>query len=226
VTQEKPPAPTEEVNGKKVITGSVPLQDMMTDSDQSLFKWIFKEGLNLLKLNLPSSKKCWLYCDDGSSEVADFVHLDVSMPTKRLTLIHAKGASSDSTSRQSAPGPYELVASQAIKNLRAFDSQQLLGRIENRLKSKGAQRIWDKPWQLNSKPMPNSMAFQKALKGLGTNVKFKVIIVQPHVRKSDFTNRVGNNDTVGARQLRTLLFGVESVARAVNAEFCVVADKI
>lgn len=226
VTQEKPPAPTKTVKGKKVITGPVPLQEMMTESDQSLFKWIFKEGLNLLKLTLPSKNKCWLYCDDGSSEVADFVHLDISTPTKRLTLFHAKGASSDSTSRQSAPGPYELVASQAIKNLRAFDSQQLLGRIENRLKSNGAQRIWDKPWKLNSKPMDNVMAFQNALKSLGTNVQCEVIIVQPHVRKSDFIKRVGNNDTVGARQLRTLLFGVESVARAVNAKFRVVADKI
>ena len=226
VTQEKPPAPTEEVNGKKVITGPVPLQEMMSDSDQSLFKWIFKEGLKLLNLNLPSPNKCWLYCDDGSSEVADFVHLDISTNPKRLTLFHAKGAASDSTSRQTAPGPYELVASQAIKNLRAFDSQQLLGRIENRLKSNGGERIWDKPWQLNFKPMPDAVAFQNALKTLGTNVKCEVIIVQPHVRQSDFTKRVGQHDTVGARQLRTLLFGVESVARAVNAEFRVVADNI
>jgi hypothetical protein len=226
VTQEKPPAPTKTVKGKKVITGPVPLQNMMTDPDQSLFKWIFKEGLTFLDLNLPSPNKCWLYCDDGSSEVADFVHLDIITNPKRLTLFHAKGASSYSASRQTAPGPYELVASQAIKNLRAFDSQQLLGRIENRLKTNGAERIWDKPWQHNLKPMPNAVAFQNALKTLGTNVKCEVIIVQPHVRRSDFTKRVGHSDTVGARQLRTLLFGVESVSRAVNADFRVVADNI
>jgi hypothetical protein len=199
---------------------------MMTRSDKSLFKWIFKEGLTLLKLNKPSPGNCWLYCDDGPSEVADFVHLDISTNPKRLTLLHAKGASSFSVSRRSAPGPYELVASQAIKNLRAFDSQQLLGRIENRLKNDGTDPIWDQPWRHNLKPMPNAEALKTSLEELGSNVKFEVIIVQPHVRRSDFIKRVGNSDTVGARQLRTLLFGVESVARAVNSEFRVVADKI
>ncbi|RVT88350.1 hypothetical protein [Inhella crocodyli] len=225
VTQEKPPAPVTLKNGKKV-SGAVPLLDMMTDTDESLFKWIFKEGLTLLGLKKPSPKGVWLYCDDGASEVADFVHLDVESKPKRLTLVHAKGADSDSGARQAAPGPYELVAAQAIKNLRALDAQLLLDRIRERLKKNGSKRIWDQPWAVNLAPLPDAKAFEAALGKLGTNYDCEVIIVQPHVRKSDFVKRVGSADTVGASQLRTLLFGVESLARAVNAEFRVVADRI
>lgn len=226
VTQEKPLAPTKVTKGKKVPVGPVRIQDMMTDADESLFKWIFKEGLTLLNLKDPSPQKCWLYCDDGSSEVADFVHLDIDSTPKRLTLFHAKGASSSKDSRRAAPGPYELVAAQAIKNLRAFDSKQLIDRIKKRLQENGANRIWDKPWQPNLAPMPSASDFESALLKLGTNYDCEVVIVQPHVRKSDFEKKVANKDTVGASQLRTLLFGVESLARAVNANFRVIADKV
>jgi hypothetical protein len=225
VTQEKPLVPTILKNGKMVNVGTVRIQDMMTRGDKSLFKWIFKEGLTLLKLAPPSSKKCWLYCDDGSYEVADFIHLDIASTPKRLTLFHAKGASSNKASRRTAPGPYELVASQAIKNLRAFDSKGLLARIKGRLKVNGANRIWDKSWQLNLAPMPDSRDFEAALEKLGTNYDCEVIIVQPHVCESDFTRRP-KKVPVGISQLSTLLFGVESLARAVNAKFRVVADKI
>lgn len=225
VTQEKPPAPVTLKNGKKVY-GAVPLLDMMKVTDGSLFKWIFKEGLTLLGLKQPSPKKVWLYCDDGSSEVADFVYLDIESKPKRLMLVHAKGADSDSAARQAAPGPYELVSAQAIKNLRALDAQLLLDRIRERLKKNGSKRIWDQPWAANLAPLPNAMDFEAALDKLGTNYDCEVIIVQPHVRQTDFVKRVGGADTVGASQLRTLLFGVESLARSVNAEFRVVADRI
>lgn len=225
VTQEKPPAPTVMKNGRKTTVGPVPLLDMMTDSDGSLFKWIFKEGLTLLKLKNPSPKKCWLYCDDGSSEVADFIHLDIDSEPRRLTLIHAKGAASNKASRLAAPGPYELVASQAIKNLRALDAEQLLERIKNRLEENGDKRIWDESWQQNRRPMSDAKDFKNALEKLGTNYNCKVIIVQPHARRSSLTKKPGKKDSAGVRQLRTLLFGVESLARAVNAEFEVVVDK-
>ena len=204
-----------------------PIQDMMLDADDSLFKWIFKEGLTLLGLKQPAPGECWLYCDDGSSEVADFVHLDIHSRPKRMTLFHAKGATSKNATRRAVPSPYEVVSAQAIKNLRAFDSKNLLIRISDRLKKKGAQRIWDHPWQVNLQPMQHTNTFEAALKQLGTNFDCEVIIVQPHVRRTDFEPQNGKqSSTVGARQLRTLLFGVESSARAVNAEFRVVADNV
>jgi hypothetical protein len=224
VTQEKPRGPMVKKNGK-TYPGPVPIEDMMTVNDKSLFKWIHKEGLTLLKLKQPKPNKVWIYCDDGSSEVGDFIHLDIQSKPKRLTLIHAKGASSAKATRRTAPGPYELVASQATKNLRAFDSKKLLVRIKNRLARKGGERIWDQPWAVGLTALPNSTGFETALDNLGADYVCEVIIVQPHVRQSDFIKRVGKDDTVGAEQLRTLLFGVESLARSVNATFRVVADK-
>jgi hypothetical protein len=221
VTQEKP----------MVAKGvPAPIQHMTSQADVSLFKWIFKEGLGLLTLALPSPGRCWLYCDDGSSEVADFVHLDIGSTPKRLTLFHAKGADSAEPTRRSVPGPYELVASQAIKNLRAFDAKQLLDRIVKRLADNGTERIWDQPWAVGLQPMPDAAAFKAALEQLGTDYDCEVIIVQPHVRRQDFLpawpQALPQSATVGAKQLRTLLFSVESTARAVNARFRVVADAI
>ncbi len=215
VDQEKP---------KKAKGILVPIQNMMTQADKSLFKWIFKDGLAFLGLNAPSPDKCWLYCDDGSSEVADFVHLDISSTPKRLTLFHAKGASSKKATRRAVSGPYEVVAAQAIKNLRAFDTQQLISRIQKRLLENGAERIWDQAWNIGLQPMPNAKAFKAALDKLGANYDCEIIIVQPHVRRSDYLKGNKQSMTVGASQLRTLLFGVESLARAVNAKFRVVAD--
>ncbi|MCC6243027.1 MAG: hypothetical protein IT353_09315 [Gemmatimonadaceae bacterium] len=71
--------------------------------------------------------------------------------------------------------------------------------------------------------MCDATDFATALDQLGANYDCEVIIVQPHVRKSDFER---NPRTVGASQLKALLFGVESVARAVNARFRVVADDV
>jgi len=224
VTQEKP----------MVAKGiAAPIQDMTRQADVSLFKWIFKEGLGLLNLSQPSQPsqgQCWLYCDDGSSEVADFVHLDIGSTPTRLTLFHAKGAGSAEPTRRSVPGPYELVASQAIKNLRAFDAKHLLDRIEKRLAANGTERIWDQPWSVGLQPMPDAAAFKAALEQLGTDYDCEVIIVQPHVRRQDFLpawpQQLTQSATVGAKQLRTLLFSVESTARAVNARFRVVAEAI
>lgn len=216
VTKEKP---------QTLAGAQLPLQTMMDPNDDSLFKWIFKDGLALLGLAAPAPGVCWLFCDDGSSEVADFVHLDVRSMARRLTLFHAKGATSASANRRSVPGPYELVASQAIKNLRALDAQQLMSRIKGRLATNGANRIWDQPWQPNLLPTGSANAFETALDQLGFNYDCEVVIVQPHVRRTDFEPGVGiQSQTVGARQLRTLLFGVESLARSVSARFRVVAD--
>lgn len=216
VKQEKP---------KKSRGVQVPIKNMTTQGDKSLFKWIFKEGLSFLGLSAPSPNKCWLYCDDGSSEVADFVHLDIGASPKRLTLFHAKGASSKKASRRAVSGPYEVVAAQAIKNLRAFDAQQLLGRIKKRLNENGDERIWENAWSVGLAPMAKADAFAAALDTLGTNYDCEVIIVQPHVLQSDYMKGNKPSTTVGAGQLRTLLFGVESLARAVNAKVRVVVDK-
>jgi hypothetical protein len=70
----------------------------------------------------------WLTCDDGSGEVADFVHVSIDGV---LTLVHVKGAKSNSKKRGIAVNAYEVVAAQAAKNLRYVQGPQLLDRLKN-----------------------------------------------------------------------------------------------
>ena len=81
----------------------------------SLFCWI----KNCWNVNRDSGNSGWLACDDGSGELADFIHLDEHQGT--LSLIHIKGASTSSPTRGISVGAYEVVVSQAIKNLRHLD---------------------------------------------------------------------------------------------------------
>jgi hypothetical protein len=81
-------------------------------SDRSLFGWVvahYRDG--------------WLTCDDGSDEVADFVHLGEK---GKLSLIHVKRSSNDAAERSSVSAEaYAAVATQAVKNI-GYLSQEIL----------------------------------------------------------------------------------------------------
>ncbi len=76
--------------------------------DTSLFAWVVQHYAN-----------GWLICDDGSGEVADFIHISPDRDAT-LSLIHVKGAASSTARRQIAVGPYEVVSSQAAKKIYAI----------------------------------------------------------------------------------------------------------
>src|SRR5204863_232813 len=91
-----------------------------------------KPGANLTtQVWLPNASAAalatsWLACNDGSREIADFIHLARPVGAlARLTLIHVKPSSSDSAARQISLGDYELVVSQAVKNLRFLEIKRL-----------------------------------------------------------------------------------------------------
>lgn len=211
ITEEKPPG------------SPPPLHKIYDNNDRSLFKWIAKDGLSQLGLSQPSSKSCWLYCDDRSMEVADFIHVDLSTsgaPT--ISIIHAKGANSDSPKRKVSPGAYELVTAQAIKNLKRISSKSLISDIGKTLKS-STDRVWDEPWAANLKSSTTAKAdLETALNALTQNCNYQVIIVQPHALKSKI--QPGKKITIGAQQLHTLLLGAESLAHSVSAKFRVISD--
>ncbi len=70
--------------------------------DESLFAWVVRQY-----------RDGWLICDDGSGEVADFVHI---ANDGTLTLIHVKAAHSASPRREIAVVPYEVVVVQPHVN--------------------------------------------------------------------------------------------------------------
>ena len=193
----------------------------MSTTDLSLFTWVRRRGLGQLSLAVPAPGRAWLYCDDGSGEIADFLH--VSMPpggVPRITAIHVKGANSDSPNREVSVSAFEVVVGQAIKNLRFILAGRIQEKIAAAIAARGPDRVWDCPW-----PGAPSSAAQTALETALTSVTahcdYEVIIVQPHVMRSYY-------DTVAhepkARKLRTLLFGALTMARSANARFRVVID--
>lgn len=212
VTQEKPPG------------APPPLHKIYDSADKSLFKWIAKEGLAQMGLTQLSPGTCWLYCDDRSMEVADFIHIHKPVsgaPT--ISIIHAKGANSDSDNRQVSPGAYELVTAQAIKNLKRISSKSIITDIEKVLKS-STDRVWDLPWSPNLLSTPSAkLDLERALKAIKQDCEYQVLIVQPHALKSKINS--GSKTSIGAQQLHTLLLGAESLAHSVSAKFRVIADQ-
>jgi hypothetical protein len=206
-----------------------PIEDIFDDgvTDQSLFKWIVKDGLNQLALAAPKKGECWLYCDDRSGEVADFIHVYKPLSDDpKITLIHAKGANSAKKTRRISPCAYELVTAQAMKNLRRMIASNLLSEIKKCVTDHGDNRVWDKPWRKNLKSDAKAkFDLLDAINGISANCEYEVIIVQPHVLQSKYFNAIKQEcQTTGAKQLRSLLFGAKAMAHSASATFCVVAD--
>jgi hypothetical protein len=150
ITTEKPP-----LKGDQVIHDAIGLS-----GDKSLFGWVvqhFSDG--------------WLICDDGAGEIADFLHLSSK---GLLSAIHVKGADSRSTGRGVAVGPYQVVTSQAVKNIRALSTEYLCDRLRR-------QRI-EHPacWHLGTR-VADRDEFIELLEARVTTDKAHVVIVQPHL---------------------------------------------
>lgn len=199
------------------------------DSLFSWFLWAIADQVQAGKLGLPQLTAVgdtWVFCDDDAGEVADFVYVHapaVGLPL--VCLVHIKGARSDSPAREMVAGPYEVVCGQAIKNIRFIEAGTLLGRIQHRVLDP-ARPLWNAPNSIGAVPAGNRAAFSARLAALGTNVEYRVMVVQPHVTAAAFglpaNQPAALPHALGAVQLRSLLAGTDNAARAVGAKFYVV----
>jgi len=194
----------------------------------SLFEFV----LNNLPLLFSSTEGSYLFCDDGSGEIADFVFIDPIH--NRLWLVHAKaaGKTAEKTAgkaagkageREIAPAKYEQVISQATKNLRFLDAAHLLQRLERqRTQSLATLLTWD------SKGEP--AAFEnliQALKKLGKFPQRRVVVLQPHTSRRIWKTAeqnlrdgtLGEDDRIQLFRLRTMLADFEDVCRRFGASF-------
>jgi hypothetical protein len=133
--------------------------------DVSLFGWVAK-----------TYTVGHLLCDDGPGEIADFIHL---APDQTLSLIHVKAAHSASPHRQLAAGPYEVVASQATKNLLYLDPHRLSDRL---LPTVDCGRA---AWHDGAR-CADRQPFLEALAARSPRSTTKVVIVQPHVTEARY----------------------------------------
>jgi hypothetical protein len=182
------------------------------NGDNSLFRWVTKfysEG--------------WLTCDDGPGEVADFVHVS---PGGRLSLVHVKAAKSTTSQRRVAVGSYEVLASQAAKNLVNLNPISLRARLSS---SAGMKRA---SWT-NGMRMTDRSDFLDALDSRDAGDEFRVVIVQPHVSQlmyeslRSLVNRSdASEDCYRLNLLETLLNTIRGSVTSVGADMDVIASKV
>ncbi|MGW2147481.1 hypothetical protein ACWCOT_24485 [Nonomuraea bangladeshensis] len=175
--------------------------------DVSLFGWI---------VNTFSSG--WLTCDDGPGEIADFVHIDND---GTLSLIHVKAAKSSAWSRRIAVGPYEIVASQAIKNLINLNPSRLRERLESSPTPRPA--TWVEGVRVDSRE-----DLLDALNCRSPRDKARVVIVQPHLSKVRYQGAGGTSpmeDIFRLNLLETLLNSVRGSVTSQGAELVVIASE-
>ncbi|MBX3623233.1 MAG: hypothetical protein KF891_24965 [Rhizobacter sp.] len=200
------------------------LTAMLLTTDRSLFQWVFKRGLTQLNLQPLFPGLCWLYCDDGSGEIADFIHVYKPLTgDPRITVIHVKGAKSGSPNRQISAGAYEIVLGQATKNLRRIAAGSILAKISGATVLPGPDRTWDSPWP-NPPTVAAAAGLSAALSTIGANCQYEVVVVQPQVMLSKYLIGGQPSRSTRAMQLRSLLFGAKIMANSVGATFRVVFD--
>jgi hypothetical protein len=150
VDREKPPGQNpEEIHANIAV-----------DGDDSLFSWVvktFSEGA--------------LLCDDGPGEIADFLHV---ADDGKLSFIHVKSARSASPRRKVALPPYEVVVSQAVKNLVNLDPGKLSERIS------ASQVVSPAAWKSGER-IAGRGDFLESLACRDARDVSEVVIVQPHL---------------------------------------------
>ncbi len=201
-----------------VPKGKTLAQCIAVDGDTSLFAYVCEK----MFLDATGQPRGWLACDDGSMEMADFIHIDPE--SKTLTLVHVKASKLTSPDRQAAPAEYEVVVSQAVKNLRHLDRRKL----SDELKRGKAKKIGAAVWH-NGVRQANREGFIAVAEKLTGAVKRTLVVLQPRVTELE-RNRCLADDAAPSFKLRmkqidTMMLAARASALACGAAFEGLADK-
>ncbi len=153
ITQEKPPfAKTQDIHDHIAENGDV-----------SLFSWV------VARLGTDG----WLTCDDGTGEIADFVRYEGD---GTVSFIHVKAASSANPNRPVNVTSFEIVTSQATKNLPYLN----LATLTHKLASPGtpSPACW-----YNGTRIPDRTEMIDYLNERPAHAPWRVILVQPQMTK-------------------------------------------
>ena len=207
ICEEKPTRPHPTDPKKRVLA----LEDIGKPGEKSLFSWTLRERGNV----------GWLWCDDGSGEIADFIHL---ADDDTMTLYHLKAA--HSVSGDVAVGAYEVVCAQALKNLRMLEGRDVVALLETRLaKPKPYIRCWRRGRPVSPK---NEVKFINRIRAIPpSRLTRRAVVVQPHVSLAMLPNSPtelarSNPLTHRAMQLHTMLNGFEANFRNLDIGFEVI----
>lgn len=179
-------------------------------NDRSLFAWVvanYTDG--------------WLICDDGSGEVADFLHIS---PNGTLSVIHVKGARNASSNRRVSAAAYEVVVGQAVKNLPFADANRLRERLA--VPALAEPACWTDGVRVTGRAdFLDSLAIRDATDG------YRIVVVQPHMRESHYRDlwREGAEAPQSADRMRlalleTLLNSARSSVVGIGSDLDVIAS--
>lgn len=191
----------------------------------SLFYWFFEAWQQESPFWSDRGSQGWLASDDGSMEIADFIHFvpaeDESRP--EISLIHIKAASSDSDAREISVSNYEVISAQATKNLRYLDQEFLGEGLDSGITEKVGKYVW------HEGNLSDRSDLTDAVESMNSRPELKVVIIQPHVQQSYLQgvrqgNEGGDSNLNRLRQLDLLLHRARQSCRAVGAEFVVVGS--
>ncbi|GAA3989512.1 hypothetical protein GCM10022247_05160 [Allokutzneria multivorans] len=197
IEQEKPPFP----DAQRIHAG------IARNGDRSLFAWVvnrYQDG--------------WLICDDGPGETADFIHI---AGNGDLAFIQVKGAKSRAPARRVALGAFEVVVSQALKNLVYTDRDLLLKTLSSPCVALPAC------WNLGARTTSRS-EFLEALQLGDARNRTDIVIVQPHMSQRTHQRLRGggsiavSDDLLRLRLLEDLLNSARSAVTEVASDLTVV----
>ncbi|HEX7333913.1 MAG TPA: hypothetical protein VF290_20585 [Pyrinomonadaceae bacterium] len=173
----------------------------MLGDDKSLFCWV-KNHWPLRALGTPQGG--WLACDDGAMEIADFIHLDDKSDPPKLSLIHVKASDDDTPTRGISVSKYEVVTSQAVKNLRSLDRAILEVGLRDGMDKSVGKLVWYNRREVKG----GRKGMLDALDKIGAGYERQVVIIQPRLTKARTLlarSRPDSPDAARLRQLDTLL---------------------
>jgi hypothetical protein len=163
----------------------------------------------------------WLACDDGSMEIADFIHFDDKSVPPKLSIIHIKASDSANPIRGVSVSDYEIVTSQAVKNFRYLDRAILTEGLESGVGKKVGKLVW-----YNRRPAKEGRTgMLKALQSIGTSYRRQVVIIQPRLtqaREEYARKHPKSRDAARLRQLDTLLLEQENSCHGLQASLSVI----
>ncbi|WP_417439639.1 hypothetical protein [Idiomarina abyssalis] len=196
----------------------------------SLFCWVKKNWNSSWKkqtdftMVMNENPSGWLYCDDGSGEKADFIHIGEHHDKKVVTFIHIKSAKKSpkgeaNNGRGVSVGAHDVVVNQAVKNIRYCDRKNLEEAIKRQIDESKVRKVWK-----DGNDVEDGMEqFLKQVKSLPISHDKRVVVIQPHTLKNVYNTDQGSKSKL---QLNTLLLSARRACASNGAEFYMVGTEL
>lgn len=159
----------------------------------------------------------WLTCDDGPGEIADFVRYEGN---GAVSFIHVKAATSASPKRPVKVTSFEVVTSQATKNLPYLDITTLTDKLAN--PGTPGPACW-----YNGTRVADRSEMIDYLKERPAQAPWRVIIIQPQMTKHRYEHGAALPESIERtllKLLETMLHSARGTVTGLGAELDVVGS--